>query len=45
MFLNFLNKNMREKLRELNGRELPEPVVTGMTHQSFIQRMASKRKR
>ena len=45
MFLNFLNKNLRENLRELNGLKLPEPVVTGMTHQSFIQSMASKRKR
>lgn len=45
MFLNFLNETVRKNLRELNGLKLPEPVVTGMTHQSFIQNMASKRKR
>lgn len=45
MFLNFLTKTTRASLREATGLKLPEPVVTGMTHQSFIQSMASKRKR
>ena len=39
MFLNFLSKEYREALRETNGLKLPEPVVTGVTHQTFIQNM------
>ena len=39
MFLNFLSKEYREALRDANGLKLPEPVVTGVTHQTFIQNM------
>lgn len=39
MFLNFLSKEYRETLREANDLKLPEPVVTGVTHQTFIQNM------